>query len=149
MRSPLFILETKKMSSIQQMLQENHQSMAVVIDEYSGTQGVLTCEDIVREIFGSVTDEYKPYTRRINFQVNTYKNTEIDGLVRLMDLNDQLKIKMQSERCETLGGYICETLGKIPMIGDTIACDGYKFTVVKMDDKRIARVLVRPVEKKK
>ncbi len=149
MRSPLFILETKKMSSIQQTLQENHQSMAVVIDEYSGTQGVLTCEDIVREIFGSVTDEYKPYTRRINFQVNTYKNTEIDGLVRLMDLNEQLKTKMQSERCETLGGYICETLGKIPVIGDTIACDGYKFTVVKMDDKRIARVLVRPVEKKK
>ena len=60
MRPPLFILETKKMSGIQQMLKDNHQSMAIVVDEYAGTDGVLTSEDIAREIFGPIADEYKP-----------------------------------------------------------------------------------------
>lgn len=149
MRPPLFILETKKMSSIQQMLLENHQSMAVVIDEYSGTYGVLTSEDFVREIFGPISDEYKPYARRVEVIIRNKHNFEISGLARLVDLNEQLNINLISSRCETLGGFICEVLGKIPTEGDNITCEGFKFTVTKMDDKRIATVWVKSLEQKK
>lgn len=140
MRPPLFILETKKMSSIQQMLQENHQSMAVVIDEYSGTYGVLTSEDIAREIFGPITDEYKPYARRVQVQIKNPNNTDIDGLARLIDINEQLNINIESRRSETIGGFILETLGHIPFEGESIEKDGFKFTVKELDDKRIAKV---------
>lgn len=143
MRPPLFILETKKMSSIQQMLRENRQSMAVVIDEYSGTYGVLTSEDLVREIFGPVADEYKPYAKRVELTLRNLQNAEVDGLSRLIDINEQLGISLYSRRCETLGGYICETLGSIPRAGDSIVRSGYKFIVSKMDDKRVSRVRIR------
>lgn len=142
MRPPLFILETKKMSSIQQMLQENHQSMAVVIDEYSGTYGVLTSEDIAREIFGPITDEYKPYARRVEVQIKNPNSTDIDGLARLIDINEQLGINIQSNHSETIGGLIFEILGHIPFEGESIEHSGFKFTVKELDDKRIAKVHV-------
>ena len=144
MRPPLFILATKKMSSVEQMLHENHQSMAVVIDEYSGTYGVLTSEDIAREIFGNIADENKFYARRVDVQVE--KNTKgnyVDGLSRLTDINDKLEIHLSSDHCETLGGYMSECLGRIPREGESIVREGYKFTVTRMDDKRVAGVLVR------
>lgn len=142
-RQPLFILETKKMSSIQQMLWENKQSMAVVIDEYSGTYGVLTSEDIVREIFGSTTDENKSFARKVEINPQQKDNIEISGLSRLNDLNEQLGIKLNSNNVETLGGYICEKLGAIPQLGQNILEQGYRFTVSKMDDNRVAKVLIR------
>jgi len=146
MRPPLFILETKKMSSIQQMLRENKQSMAVVIDEYSGTYGVLTTEDIAREIFGPISDEYKTYAHRIQDQIKNPSNSEIDGLSRLSDLNEQLHTNLVSENCETIGGYILELLGHIPMEGESITKDGFAFAVSKMEDKRIAKVHIRQLK---
>lgn len=140
MRPPLFILGTKKMSGIQQMLEENHQSMAVVIDEYSGTDGILTTEDIAREIFGPIADEYKPYARRVEVVIKNESGGKIDGQSRLVDLNEQLGIKLQSEYCETIGGYISEKLGRIPEEGDSISAEGYSFSVLKMDDKRVAKI---------
>ena len=128
------------------MLWENHQSMAVVIDEYSGTYGVLTSEDIVREIFGPITDEYKPFVRKTEIPQNAEKN-EIDGICRLIDLNEQLGTNLHSDMVETIGGYICEKLGSIPKVGQSITADEYKFTVSQMDDKRVAKVLVH-LEKK-
>ena len=143
MRPPLFILETKKMSSIQQMLHENRQSMAVVIDEYSGTNGVLTSEDIAREIFGPIDDEYKPYGRIGLPDIKNAKFFEVSGLLRLDDLNEQLSVQLVSAECETLGGFLCEQLGKIPQEGDVYKTQGFKFTVVRMDDKRVASVLIK------
>lgn len=143
MRPPLFILETKKMSSIQMMLHENRQSMAVVIDEYSGTNGVLTSEDIAREIFGPITDEYKPYTRIVEVQIQNRKIFEVPGLSRLDDLSEQLGVKLESADCETLGGFLCEQLGRIPQEGDIYRYNHLKFTVTRMDDKRVASVMIR------
>ena len=145
MRQPLFILSTKKMSSIQQMLRENRQGMAVVIDEYSGTYGVLTTEDITREIFGSITDEYRPTDHRIEVQIKNPSKAELDGLSRLTDLNEELNIHLKSENSETLGGLLCERLDKIPQEGDSIKMEGYSFKVLEMNDKRVAKVLALKV----
>ncbi len=146
MRPPLFILETKKMSSIQQMLRENRQSMAVVIDEYSGTEGVLTSEDIAREIFGPIADEYKNYAKKSQVQIKNTSSDEVDGLIRLTDINEQLNIKLESELSETLAGYMLEKLDSIPEPGDSITSSGYRFTVSKMDDHRIAKVVFRELK---
>ncbi len=141
MRPPLFILETKKMSSIQQMLRENRQSMAVVIDEYSGTYGLLTTEDIVREIFGPIGDTSKPYARRSEVMVSNAEGGDVSGLSRLSDLNEQLGIHLDSRRSETIGGYIVECLGHIPQEGEGIEREGFRFSVKAMDDKRVAVVM--------
>ncbi|MGN0729435.1 hemolysin family protein [Treponema sp.] len=147
MRPPLFILETKKMSGIQQMLWENRQSMAVVIDEYSGTYGILTREDIVREIFGPVTDGKNIRAHKANLLIENTHDCEIDGLARLIDLNERLGVRLLSENCETIGGFVCEQLGAIPQAGNFIRAEGYKFTVVKMEDNRVQKIHVHKEEK--
>ena len=137
MRPPLFILGTKKMSSIQQMLLENRQTFAVVIDEYSGTDGILTSEDISREIFGDFADPDKEdFTSDEKFI-----GEEIDGATRLSDLEDALNIKLRSPGNETIAGFICDRLGRIPSENDAVSEGGYRFSVTKMDSHRVARVL--------
>lgn len=140
MRPPLFILESKNMSGIQQMLRENRQSMAVVIDEYSGTKGVLTVEDLVKEIFGTI--EFKPYSRISEIKAKNTNSSEVDGLFRIIDINQQLELNISSENCETIGGYICEKLGEIPSEGQSIVIGNYKFIVTQMDDKRVGKIRV-------
>lgn len=140
MRPPLFILESKNMSGIQQMLRENRQSMAVVIDEYSGTKGVLTVEDLVKEIFGTI--EFKPYSRISEIKAKNTNSSEVDGLFRIIDINQQLELNISSENCETIGGYICEKLGEIPSEGQSIVIGNYKFIVMQMDDKRVGKIRV-------
>ena len=149
MRPPLFILGTKKMSGIQQMLRENHQSLAVVIDEYSGTDGILTVEDIVREIFGPVTDEYKQYAHKVNVKIRNTKCDDLDGLSRLSDISEQLGVKLESENCETLGGYISERVGNIPRVGESVVVEDYKFVVSEMDENRVSKVRMMKMEAEK
>ena len=137
MRPPLFILGTKKMTSIQQMLLENRQTFAVVVDEYSGTDGILTSEDISREIFGDFADPEKDdFTSEENFI-----GKEIDGSTRLSDLADALRINLVSHGNETIAGFICDRLGRIPEESDSVREGNIRFTVTQMDSHRIARVL--------
>ena len=141
LRPPLFILGTKKMTSIQQMLIENRQTFAVVIDEYSGTDGILTSEDISREIFGDFADPDKEdFTSEANFI-----GEEIDGSTRLSDLEDALGIKLISPINETIAGFICERLGRIPEKGEFITEGSFRFTVNEMDSHRIAKVLCEKI----
>lgn len=139
MRPPLFVVGTKKMSSVQQMMRENKQSLAVVIDEYSGTDGILSTEDIAAEIFGSISDEYSLSQRPLTIQINE-KETEVDASIRLSELSEKMGILLQSEFYDTLAGFITEKLDKIPQVGDYILENGYKFTVIDGDETHIKRI---------
>lgn len=139
MRPPLFVVGTKKMSSVQQMMRENKQSLAVVIDEYSGTDGILSTEDIAAEIFGSISDEYSLAQRPLTIQINE-KETEVDASIRLSELSEKMGILLQSEFYDTLAGFITEKLDKIPQVGDYVLENGYKFTVIDGDETHIKRI---------
>ncbi len=142
MRPPLFVVGTKKMSSIQQMLRENKQSLAVVIDEYSGTDGILSIEDITKEIFGTISDE--SYTQSVPDSIN-FSSGEIllDGTTRLTDLSEKLGIPLHSEFYETVAGFVTERLDKIPESGDAITENGFVFTVKEADKTHAKQILVR------
>ena len=145
MRPPLFIPGTTKMSSIQELLHENHQSFAIVIDEYSGTDGILTIEDIEQEIFGAVVDDIyheEEAEEREPSEFEEFFSKSIDGSTRLIDLNETLRIKLESKLNETIAGYICEKLERIPMVGESIEESNYVFTVEKLEGHRISKVHV-------
>lgn len=145
MRPPLFIPGTTKMSSIQELLHENHQSFAIVIDEYSGTDGILTIEDIEQEIFGAVADDIyheEEIEEREPSEFEEFFSKSIEGSTRLIDLNEMLRIKLESKLNETIAGYICEKLERIPMVGESIEESNYVFTVEKLEGHRIAKVHV-------
>lgn len=142
MRPPLYIVGTKKMSSVQQMLRENRQSLAVVIDEYSGTDGILTTEDISREIFGTVGDEF--YQARMPQTVELAQGEAlVDGAIRLTEVADRFGCSLHSEFYETLGGYLSEKLDKVPVEGDFYREQGMLFTVKEADVTRILTIHVK------
>ena len=140
MRPPLFIPGTTKMSSIQEMMRKNKQSFAVVIDEYSGTDGILTTEDIERETFGAIADDFQKAGDPTSVHIKNPDDNLLDGSARLIDLADELHLKLESRDNETIGGYICEVLGHIPVPGEFIEVGEYRFEVSSMDRLRIASV---------
>ncbi|WP_149554373.1 hemolysin family protein [Treponema pectinovorum] len=140
MRSPLFIPGTTKMSSIQELLRKNKQSFAIVIDEYSGTDGILTTEDIEREIFGAIADDFEQAGKATTVHIKNLDDNMLDGSARLADLAEELHIKLDSHDNETIAGYICEKLGHIPVPGEFIDVGEYRFEVNSMDFLRIESV---------
>ena len=130
---------------IQELLHKNHQSFAIVIDEYSGTDGILTIEDIEQEIFGAVVDDIyheEEAEEREPSEFEEFFSKSIDGSTRLIDLNETLRIKLESKLNETIAGYICEKLERIPMVGESIEESNYVFTVEKLEGHRISKVHV-------
>ena len=142
MRPPLFILGTKTMSSVQQMLFESHQSIAIIVDEYSGTDGIVTEKDISREIFAMPGDD-SLRGKVFDFKSVEDKNHfEINGSVLLRVLREDLKINLVSEINETIGGWVTEQLNRMPVAGDKIEHEGWIFEVKKIQAHRIERMVI-------
>lgn len=145
MRPPLFIPGTNKISSVQQQLRENHQSFAVVIDEYSGTDGILTKEDICREIFGTDAAD-RPWRTAAPISDGSGKNVySFDGAILLSDLKEMLGIQLHSDINETLGGWITEHLGRLASPYDSVPAEGFVFTVKDISMRRIKTVTARRI----
>lgn len=142
MRPPLFILETKNMSSTQQILRENRQTMAIVVDEYSGTEGILTKEDIAAEMFGAAISEFTKSANHSSAVPTDKDQFELEGTTRLSDINEALRVNLSSDINESVGGWIMERIGRIAEVGDKVVFDGWIFIVKKLDGFRIEKVLL-------
>lgn len=146
MRPPLFILGTKKMSSVQEVLFESNQSLAIIVDEYSGTDGILTEKDIAREIFalpGDNTLRGKVFDFDV---VENKRDFEINGSVLIRDLREDLRIDLHSDMNETIGGWFTEQIDRMPEKDDTVEFSGWLFRVVKIQSHRIERLRISAVE---
>ena len=145
MKKPLFIPETKPMSSIQEALRESNQSIAIVLDEYSGTAGLLTIDDISSEIFGTLSDEYD-FIQAAEIIEKSETDFQLEGNARLVDINEKLKINLVSEDNETINGWFCEQLGTLPEVGNKISFSGWIFTVTEVSKKMATKISVKAEE---
>lgn len=142
MRKPFFVPETKHVSSLLQEFQRGEHHMAIVLDEYGGTAGLITVEDIVEEIVGEIVDEYDEeedfYIKRID------ENSLVaQGAVRIDHLNEQLGIKLpEDEGFETVAGFLSHSMGRIPRKGEEHTYEDAHFTVLDADERRIKKVKV-------
>ena len=139
MRKPLFTYEQKKTSELMVEMLKNYTNLAIVLDEYGVTAGMVTMEDILEEIVGEIRDEYdrdeEKSIRRI--APNTYL---IEGNVKIDDVNDVLQLHLASEDYESIGGYVLEQLEHFPKEGECVTKGGISFTVTRMEQTRIAEV---------
>lgn len=143
MRQPIFVLGTKKMSSVQQILFDNRQSMVIVVDEYSGTDGIVTEKDISREIFALPGDDS---LRGKVFDFDSVEDKSdfvINGSVLLRTLKDNLHIPLESEINETIGGWFTEKINRMPVTGDRVEYEGFEFIVQKIQAHRIERLQIK------
>ena len=142
MRPPLFILGTKKITSVQELLFESHDSMAIIVDEYSGTDGVITEKDISREIF-ALPGEDSLRGKVFDFDnVEDKTDFEINGSVLLRDLKEDLHIALESNINETIGGWFTEQIDRMPEAGDTVELEGWLFTIKKIQSHRVERIQI-------
>jgi len=114
--------------------------LAVIVDEYGGTDGIVTLEDMIEELVGDIQDEYDPVEARPVHTAGTAR--ELDGLIHLDDVREQTGLVLPDGPFETLAGFLQTRLGRVPRIGDTVDAFDHRFTVLEMDGRRAARISV-------
>ena len=118
MRSPFFVPETKIVSELLQEFRSRKNHIAIAVDEYGGTSGLATIEDILEEIVGDIEDEH--------------------------DAPKEEDINLEADEVDTIGGYLCLEAGHVPEKGEIFECGGWRFIVDEADAKQIRRVIVEP-----
>ncbi|AGT42989.1 hemolysin family protein [Treponema pedis] len=145
LRKPVFVFENTELSKLQEIFKTEKQNMVVVIDEYGGTLGIATLEDLNEEIFGNIADEYdsdEAAADDISITEDISDNSVhcILGNIRLSDLNEELGTSFSSEYYDTIGGLVMEKFGNVPEINSSIKIENYIFTVTKTEGNRIAEL---------
>jgi putative hemolysin len=144
LREIMFVPETKKIDELLREFQEKRTHLAIVVDEYGGTSGMVTLEDVLEEIVGEIEDEYDREEKLLE--------TLPDGTVRvaakidLDDLNEEMNLQLPTDNSDTLGGFIYELVGKVPTQGEQVDHQGFTFTIDRVHRQRIVRVLIRRKE---
>ena len=129
------------LSALSEMRREQAH-MAIVVDEYGGTAGIVTLEDLVEELIGDITDEYD--TAQAAATKLPRGEVEDDGLLNLDEFAEQTGIELPEGPYETVAGFVLAALGELPTAGDAVKVPGYTITVTEMDGRRIARLRVTP-----
>jgi putative hemolysin len=143
-RSVKFLPISKTVLAALSEMRRDRAHLAIVVDEYGGTAGIVTLEDLVEELIGDIRDEYdieQAQARRLQGG-----EVEVDGLLNLDEFTEQTGIELPEGPYETVAGYVLAALGRLPKEGDSVEVSGHTITVTEMDGRRIARLRVAPTE---
>ena len=143
MREMEVVPESMSIAKILQIMQHKHVQMAVVADEYGGTAGLVTMEDLLEEIVGDIQDEHDSDIPEVNKL--TDGSYIFDGLVLLDEVSEVLNIKFDEPEEDTIGGYVFALIGRQPEVGDKVTADGYQYEVLASTGFRVLRVRVTPI----
>jgi CBS domain containing-hemolysin-like protein len=139
LREPLMVPDTRPAERVLDDLRRTRAHMAIVLDEYGGTAGLVTMEDLVEEVVGDIADEYDPATRSAMVSDGVL---ELAGTMSLIDVRSDHGIPIPEGSWSTLGGYVFSRLGRLPRVGDRVKFPGGELEVVAMDGRRVAAVRV-------
>ncbi len=144
-RPPFYVPETKKIDDLLEEFQKNKVHMAIVVDEYGGTSGIVTLEDVLEEIVGEITDEFdeeeKFFTKISENKYLFDGKTMLNDFYKVLGLEESVFDDIKGE-ADTLAGLILELKGEIPVKNDTINCKNYVFTIEAVDNRRIKQIKV-------
>lgn len=140
LREPFFTYEFKKITQLLEEMKKDKSQMAVVVDEYGGTAGLITIEDLVEVIVGDIEDEYDEEDDEI--QVISSKEFLVEGSTKISDVNEILDIELESEEFDSIGGYIIGYIKHIPEEEEIIEVHGIKFHIESVDKNRIKKIRI-------
>lgn len=149
MRPPVFVPENKEAGDLLRDMQRDQIHLAIVVDEYGGTAGIITIEDIIEEIVGEIADEYDDGVESFTWISETKARAKAS--IHIEDLAEELKIKIDEEDYEgidTIGGLMAQRLGRVPIAGSTITIDGWSITSERPIGRRrrISSVMIERVQ---
>ena len=141
MRAAYFVPESKRVSELLKEMQRRQAQIAIVVDEYGGTAGLVTVEDLLEEIVGEIRDEYDVESETV---VDEGDGTFVfSGKVNVDEVKDRLGIEIEREGFETVGGYLLSHLGRMPYVGERFEVDGLDVEVLEVERRRITKVRLR------
>lgn len=139
-RIPYFIPETKNLEQLLQEFKIKHVHLAIVIDEYGGTSGLVTIEDLLEQIVGDIQDEYDREEEL--YQVNSDGSITADARMPVEDLEEYFMVEIERDNFDTVGGLIFHLTGKISDIGDTVDGNGLRLAILDADERKIIKVCI-------
>jgi CBS domain containing-hemolysin-like protein len=142
-RAPLFVPELKKLAELLKEMQEQRVHMAIVIDEYGGTAGLVTIEDLIEEIVGEIVDEYdqeEPLVEPID-----ESTIRVDAKMSIDEVNELLGVELPDEEWDTVGGLLFGLMGRVPLQGETVTFDSLEFRTERVTGRRIQKVVITKV----
>ncbi len=142
MRPAYFVPESKKAGALLEDLQQRKIHMAIVIDEYGGTAGLVTIEDLIEEIVGDIQDEYDPEAEA-EYEKISDDEYVFDAGINLDDVNRLLDVELPTDESDTLGGYVFSELGKVPLAGEVFQANRLEIKVETITGRRIRKVRVK------
>lgn len=140
-RNIMYLPGTKAILPALTEMRKQRQHLAIVLDEYGGTDGIVTLEDLVETLIGDIRDEYDSDEVEISEESHT-GDFEIDGLISLEDLREESGVELPEGPYETAGGFVMHYLGRIPVENDIVGVNGVRITVLSMEGKRAGRLLI-------
>jgi len=138
MRPPYFIPESKNLEQLLQEFKRKRVHLAIVIDEYGGTSGLITIEDLLEQIVGDIQDEYDSEESLLT--VHADGSVTADGRLPVEELEEHFEIQIERDKFDSVGGLVFHLIGKIPAIGDAIVGAGLRMTILDADVRRVKKV---------
>ena len=139
-RTPLFVPEQKKVAELLRSMQEERVHMAIVVDEYGGTAGLVTIEDLIEEIVGEIVDEYdqeEPLVEPIDD-----RTIRVDAKMPIDEVNELLQVELPHEEWDTVGGLVFGLTGRVPTVGETVSFNSLEFRTERVTGRRIQKVVI-------
>lgn len=144
LRQATFVPEYKRLYSMLREFRETHNHMAIVVDEYGGTAGLVTIEDVLEQIVGDIEDEHD-VEEEADIRTLDKGTHLVKALTPIDDFNDFFKSDFSDEEFDTLGGIVMQKFGHLPRRGEAVVLEGLEFTVINADNRRIRLLQVRPL----
>ena len=145
MRPAVFIPESKRLNVLLREFRENRNHMAIVVDEYGNTSGLLTIEDVLEEIVGEIDDEHDPQAEELIREQGDSK-FQVRALTRIEEFNDHFGSELDDDEYDTVGGLVIHELGRMPRRGERVSVGGFQFKVLQADRRRVHTLEVRREE---
>ncbi len=143
MRPPYLVPESKQVSILLKEFQETCVHIAIVIDEYGGTSGLVTIEDLIEEIVGEIQDEYDVEEKLLVEQPDG--TLLVDARLGIEEFEEYFDIEVEREKFDTVGGYVVESCGRVPAVGETVRVDNFDMVVVQGDQRVLRQLRVIPL----
>ena len=140
-RNIMYLPGTKGVLPALTEMRNQRQHLAIVLDEYGGTDGIITLEDLVECLIGDIRDEYDSDEMEVQIESHT-GDFEVDGLISIEDLCEQTGLEIPEGPYETASGFVMHVLGRIPVINDVVSINGLRFTVLTLEGKRAGQLLI-------
>jgi magnesium and cobalt transporter len=146
LRPAVFVPESKRLNILLREFKENRNHIAIVVDEYGGVAGLVTIEDVLEQIVGDIEDEFDFDETEDNILPDKSGRFRIKAVTEIEDFNEHFAVNFSDTDFDTVGGIVVNQFGRVPKRGESITFNGFKFTVLRADSRKVHSMLVEKIE---